>query len=229
MKLETLQDGDQPFDISVHIGNNNAPVVLFAAGAGGQPARYITLLDTLVNSGHTIIAPHFERLASPNPTENELILRARQLSLALDIFSDYSSKVVGVGHSIGATSLIALAGAKMWLKPNRQIDIAPDTRLRRLALLAPATGFFQTPSSLDAVVIPVLIWVGSEDNITPPQQSKWLAQTMPNPKVTDLHITKGAGHFSFMDTGPPNAIEPLDNKSDFIQEYSKAVVEFLAI
>lgn len=228
MRSEVLQDGDESFNVSVHECDKNSPAVLFAVGSGGQPERYSTLLEEIVRSGYTVIAPHFDRLVSPYPKEEELTLRARRLTLALDAFSQPDATVVGVGHSIGAATLVALAGAQMWLGVGRQVSITPENRLLRLALLAPPTGFFQAPGALDALKVPILVWVGSEDNITPPSQSEWLAQAMSNSQTADLRITNGAGHFSFMDLAPPNTIEPLDNKLEFIQEYSSEVSKFLA-
>ncbi|UUO24916.1 hypothetical protein FGD67_18115 [Colwellia sp. M166] len=228
MRLEIIEDGGVPFDVSIHEGDKNCPVVLFAVGSGGQPERYSTFLKELVESDFTVIAPHFERLLSPHPREEELALRGRRLSLALSAFSQPGAKVVGVGHSIGATTLFALAGAQMWLGPGRQVNISREKRLLRLALLAPPTGFFQAPGALDALKVPILVWVGSEDNITPPSQSEWLAQAISSSQKADLRITNGAGHFSFMDLAPPNTVEPLDNKLEFIQEYSSEVSKFLA-
>ena len=167
MQTQTLQDGSESFEVSVHEAARISPVVLFAVGAGGKPERHATLLDALAKSGCTVVAPHFERLASPVPSEVDLTLRARRLSLALDAFVQPGTTAVGVGHSIGAATLVALAGAQMWLGPGRRVNIAPDGRLTRLALLAPPTGFFQAPEALDAVRVPILAWAGSEDGITP--------------------------------------------------------------
>jgi predicted dienelactone hydrolase len=227
MKTETLQDGTESFYISVHEAEKNSPVVLFAVGSGGQPERHSTLLEKLVESGCTIIAPHFELLVSPYPKEDELTLRARRLSLALDAFSQSGAIVAGVGHSIGAATLLALAGAKMWLGSGQQVSITPEKRLARLALLAPPTGFFQAPEALDAVNSLMLVWVGSEDKITPPEQSKWLAQGISGSQTVDLRIANGAGHFSFMDLAPPNTVEPLANKLEFIKRYSSEVSKFI--
>jgi pimeloyl-ACP methyl ester carboxylesterase len=228
METKILQDGAESFSVSVHESDNNSPMVLFAVGSGGLPERYATLLEVFVKSGYTVVAPHFERLVSPFPKEEELNLRARRLSLALDAFSQSDSKVAGVGHSIGAATLLALVGAQMWLGPGRRIEIAPDNRLVRLALLATPAGFFQAPEALDAVRVPMLAWVGSEDDITPPAQSEWLAQAMSGWQTVDLRVTDGAGHFSFMDLTPPNTTEPLSNKHEFIQKYSSEVSKFVA-
>ncbi len=227
MQTKTLQDGAESFNVSVHETPIVSPVVLFAVGAGGQPERHATLLDALAESGCTVVAPHFERLASPVPMEEELTLRARRLSIALDAFVQPGSTVVGVGHSIGATTLVALAGAQMWLAPGQCIDIAPDSRLTRIALLAPPTGFFQAPGALDAVRAPILVWVGSADIITPPAQTEWFAHAMRDLQTVDVRVTDGAGHFSFMDLPPPNTSEPLINKQAFLQEHSSEVCRFL--
>lgn len=227
MRTQTLQDGFETFKVSIHEAAKNSPVVLFAVGSGGQPERHATLLDALAESGCIVVAPHFERLASPVPREAELTLRARRLSLALDAFVQSGATAAGVGHSIGAATLVALAGAQMWLGPSRCVNIAPDSRLTRLALLASPTGFFQAPGALDAVRVPILAWAGSRDGIAPPTQTEWLAHAMRDWQTVDVRVTDGAGHFSFMDLPPPQTTEPLPNKQAFLQDLSSEVCKFV--
>jgi predicted dienelactone hydrolase len=227
MQTQTLQDGAESFIVSVHEAAENSPVVLFAVGAGGQPERHATLLDALLESSFTVIAPHFERLVSPIPTEADLTLRARRLSLTLDAFVQPGTTAAGVGHSIGAATLVALTGAQMWLGTGRRVNITPDSRLTRLALLATPTGFFQAPGALDAVRVPILAWVGSKDGITPPAQTEWLAHAMRDWQTVDVRVTDGAGHFSFMDLPPPQITEPLPNKQAFLREHSSEVCKFV--
>jgi predicted dienelactone hydrolase len=227
MQTQTLQDGAESFIVSVHEAAENSPVVLFAVGAGGQPERHATLLDALLESSFTVIAPHFERLVSPIPTEADLTLRARRLSLTLDAFVQPGTTAAGVGHSIGAATLVALTGAQMWLGTGRRVNITPDSRLTRLALLATPTGFFQAPGALDAVRVPILAWVGSKDGITPPAQTEWLAHAMRDWQTVDVHVTDGAGHFSFMDLPPPQITEPLTNKQAFLREHSSEICKFV--
>ena len=227
MLTQTLQDAADSFKVSVQEAAAGAPVVLFAVGTGGQPERHATLLGALAGAGCKIVAPHFERLASTTPSEDELTLRARRLSLALDAFTEPSAKVVGVGHSIGAATLVAMAGAQMWLAPGRRVFIAPDGRLTRLALLAPPTGFFRAPAALDAVRVPVLAWVGSADSITPPVQTEWMASAMRASIAVDVRVTEGAGHFSCMDIPPPHTTEPLPDKNAFLQAYSREICKFV--
>lgn len=227
MRTQTLQDGAESFIVSVHEAAENSPMVLFAVGAGGQPERHATLLDALAESSCTVVAPHFERLASPIPTEADLTLRARRLSLTLDAFVQPGAIAAGVGHSIGAATLVALTGAQMWLGTGRRVNITLDSRLTRLALLATPTGFFQAPGALDAVRVPILAWVDSKDGITPPAQTEWLAHAMRDWQTVDIRVTEGAGHFSFMDLPPPQTTEPLPNKQAFLREYSSEVCKFV--
>ncbi len=227
MREQTLIDGSESFTVSVRESQKPSILVLFAVGGGGNPERHVTLLESLAQSGCTVVAPHFQRLASLTITEEELMLRARRLSLTLDPFVKPGTIVVGIGHSIGAAMLIALAGGQMWLGPGRRVNISADTRLNRLALLATPTGFFQVPGALDTVKSPITIWVGSEDDITPPSQSEWFIQAMPDSQAVDIHVVAGAGHFSFMDQMPPGVVEPLKNKQSFLQALSGELCKFV--
>src|SRR5690606_37068824 len=101
MQTHTLQDESGSFQVSVREAEKHSLAVLFAVGAGGDPERHVTLLDTLTEAGCMVIAPHFQRLTSLMPTEAELTLRARRLCLALRTFAQPDTTVVGVGHSIG--------------------------------------------------------------------------------------------------------------------------------
>ncbi len=228
MQTRMLQDGTESFEVSVHEAPVHSQLVLFAVGAGGQPERYVTLMDTLAESGCMIVAPHFDRLVSPDPGEEALTLRARRLSLALDAFVKPGRTAAGVGHSIGAAVLLALAGAQMWLGAGRRVStITSDSRLTHLSLLATPTDFFQAPGALDAVKVPLQAWVGSADNITPPSQTERLAHAMRDRHTVDIRIIDGAGHFSFMDRVPPQTTEPLSTKQAFLQEYAREVCAFV--
>lgn len=227
MQTKILEDQAGPFKVSVSEAAGDGPVVLFAVGSGGVPERHATLLETLGKAGCTVIAPHFERLASPFPSEAELTLRARRLSCALDAFAGPAATVAGVGHSIGAATLLAMAGAQMWLGIGRRVGIALDPRLTRLVLLAPPTGFFQVPGALDAMRLATLAWVGSADMMTRCAQVEWLANALPEQRSVELRITDGAGHFSFMDQPPPNTVEPLPDKAAFLRESSKQICKFV--
>lgn len=227
MPTLTLTDGAESFKVTVLESTVRSKVVLFAVGAGGNPERYRTLLTALAESECTVVAPHFERLVSPVPPERDLLLRTRRLTLALNAVTQSGSAAAGVGHSIGAAALLALAGGQMWLGPGRRVDIAPDERLTKLVLLAPPTGFFQPTGALNSVCIPILAWVGSQDAVTPPVQVDVLTRAMRDRLPVDVHMTEGAGHFSFMDLPPPQTVEPLLDKQAFLDELAKEIRNFL--
>ncbi len=163
-----LSDGADWFEVTVLEAVEPSHVVLFSVGAGGNPERHLPLLTTLADHGCSVAAPHFERLVSVIPTESDLLLRARRLRLALDYVMRPTLPVAGVGHSIGATMLLALAGAQAWTRAGQCVSVSPDKRFDRLVLLAPATDFFRVPGALDGVRLPILAWTGTKDEITPP-------------------------------------------------------------
>src|SRR3954466_5235381 len=139
MATLTLTDQSGPFEVTLLQAGEPRGIALFSVGAGGNPERHLPLLAALAERGVTVIAPHFARLTSPNPTDDDLLLRARRLHLAIDAVAQQES-VVGIGHSIGATVLLALAGGQMWMRQDGRLLINRDERLRKLALLTPATG-----------------------------------------------------------------------------------------
>jgi GNAT superfamily N-acetyltransferase len=110
--------------------------------------------------------------------------------------------VIGIGHSIGATMLLALAGGDLWLRPPPGEIPSPLVVARlpfaQLLLLAPPTGYFPQPFSANA---PVSVWVGANDTLTPPAQAERLAELLASP--ADVHVVPGADHFSFLHVAPP--------------------------
>ncbi len=201
--------------------------MLFAVGSGGSPARHEGLLSFLASAGHTVVAPHFERLTSAHPSASDLKVRARRLSLALDEFAPFGLPVAGVGHSIGASVLLGLAGGHMWLGPDKRVAIIPDSRLARLVLLAPPTGFFMAPQALRSVRTPVLAWSGTKDALTPPDQVNLLRHAMNVDTPLEVRVTEGAGHFSFMSTPPPGSAEPLLDRQSFLDDLARGIQTFL--
>tara|TARA_R110000796_G_scaffold41132_4_gene101726 strand:- start:20250 stop:20654 length:405 start_codon:yes stop_codon:yes gene_type:complete len=101
--------------------------------------------------------------------------------------------VVGVGHSLGAAALLALAGGQIWLAAGRHVEIVPDGRLTRLVLLTPPMGFFQVEGALDAVQTPILAWAGSRDSITPAAHVDVLVGALSGRLPLDVRVTEGPG------------------------------------
>jgi pimeloyl-ACP methyl ester carboxylesterase len=224
LQRRILHDGSDTFEVSSATAKTPMRTVLFLVGGGGNPERHAPLLVTLADAGCNVVAPHFAMLASPSVDEEIFRNRIRRAQLALDSVSLQQLPVVGIGHSLGATALLALAGARAWLGPSRSLDIPVDSRLTKLLLFAPALGFFEAPNALDSMHVPLELWTGTEDALSPPAASQRLARALPSQVRRDLHVAQGAGHFSFMHVGPPNAVEPLADKAAFLTDLVRDVV-----
>ena len=133
---------------------------------------------------------------------------------------------VGLGHSIGATILIALAGGQARMEGGQQLRIQPDNRLKRLVLLTPATAFFQAPGALEKIRTPMLVWAGTDDVMTPPGQAEFLKQKLTDRTQIDVRIVEGAGHFSFMNILPPQTVDSLPNREAFLAELAVEIHQF---
>lgn len=199
---------------------NPAHTILFAAGGGGNPERHLPLLNSLVENNCTVIAPYFERLASHIPTTEELLLRIDSMHAALDFIGKLNLPIVGIGHSIGATLLLALSGGQMWMRSGQPLSIASDERIKKLLLITPSIGFFQAPKALEGVRIPIEAWAGSLDKMTPPEQIESLKHGLSAPASFAFHVVEGAGHFSFMNTLPPNIVEPMKSRDEFLVKFA---------
>ncbi len=222
-----VEDGSEQFDVTVLEAKEARCSVLFAVGSGGNPERHLPLLSYLAEHGCQVLAPHFERLVSPEVTARDLLLRARRLRLAVDSALRPGLPLSGVGHSIGATLLLALAGAQLWLRSGQVLPIEPDPRLEKLVLMTPPTGFFRAPGALHAVRAPILAWGGTNDVITPPAQIEYLKGALAARPSVDVRVAEGAGHFSFMNTPPPGTEEPLPNREAFLASLAVEIHRFI--
>jgi len=223
--MTEVADGAGSSEVTVLGDVNSSRTVLFSVGSGGNPLRHLDLLSSLAAES-LVVAPHFDRLTTTQPSAEQLLLRASRLRAALASSGESPRPVVGVGHSIGATVLLALAGARIWMGPDEPVDIEPIDRLQGLALLAPASGYFFAPGAVDQVKSPVLAWVGSEDHITPPSQIEMLVSRFREQSRVDLRVVDGAGHFSFLDDLPHGVQDPLQEREEFLAEMAASVSGF---
>ncbi len=219
----SLQDGGEAFAAVVVEPAEPDRLVLFAVGAGGRPERHLPLLEALAEHGCTVVAPRSERLATPTPSVGDLQLRARRLTLAIDAAARPGLPVAAIGHSIGATVLLALAGGTARTRDGRAVGIRPDPRLERLVLLAPATDFFAAPGALEAIRVPLFVWAGSRDTITPPAQAERLKRALEGRAPVTLRVVEDAGHFSFMNEPPPGTTETLSDRKGFLDALAAEV------
>ncbi len=217
----TVLRGDRSFDVSVLRATAPTRVVSFIAGRGGNPERHAPLLLALAEMGCTVVAPHYPLLATPRVDDDVLTERTERARLALDAFAPPGLPVVGIGHSLGASAQLVLAGAQAFLSREGPTRVAVDSRLTRLVLFAPAASFLLAPDALDALALPVTLWAGTEDAISPPASAHALAAAAPS---IDVRIAEGAGHFSFMHDPPPNTTEPLPDRDGFLAALLDATV-----
>lgn len=201
--------------------------VLFAAGRGGNPGRHRPLMDRMAERGCTVIAPHFEMLAPSFPSKADLDKRILRLAASIRDCARRDLPVFGVGHSIGATALLALQGAEGEVIDGQRLMVGTEAPLGRLALLAPPTDFFRRPGALRRITTPISIWVGEKDSVTPPAQSRFLLQALGDQASVELHIDPDAGHFTYMDELPPNAPEPHPDREAFLARLAEDVAAFL--
>ena len=201
-------------------------VLVFAAGSGGDPERHSPLLSALAEGGCKVIAPQFERIVSPFPSAEELAVRAHLLKNALQSSTDINLPVIGMGHSIGATLLLALAGGQMTLLSGQELQIPKETLLQKLILFTPPTGFFRSPGSLDKIQTPIQLWAGSEDSITPPAEIEFLKNEMTTAPI-EYHLIEGAGHFSFMNSLPPNRVDSMPMRKKFLEGLPAELIRFI--
>jgi hypothetical protein len=122
--------------------------------------------------------------------------------------------------------LLALAGGTMWMGPGRPLTIPRVAGLSRLALLAPATGFFQAPGALEGVTANLFVRAGECDTVTPPSQSVWLGEALGARVSLNHRVEPGAGHFSFMHLPPPGLPESLANHEAFLERLTGEIVDF---
>lgn len=233
ISLDTTDGGT--FEVTSHEPPEATRVVLFMAGAGGSPERHAPLLDALAQRGLAVIAPHFERLATPRPTESELLGRMDRVRAALDTLQG-SRPLFGAGHSIGATLLLGSAGATMWLGPDTRVAL-PRLAFEQLVLMAPPVGFFAAPHALDTLEIPdghdgagptkarILLWSGGSDTLTPASSHERIRVSL-GAKV-DLRVVEGATHFTFMHLPPPHIRDDVDGRDSILERITRESCDFL--
>jgi len=226
LKLEIEQ---KIFDVTLYQVRDATACILFAAGLGGSPLRHIGLMETFARHGISVVAPHFEMVTSSFPTKAELTERLQRLDLAAEKFCTHYVSVSGVGHSLGAVILLIHAGATAWTIAREPVSFDGHNILNRLVLLTPPADFLPTHKSLAAIHVPLQIWAGDKDLITPPSQAIFLHQLLSIHTSSELHIAENAGHFTFMDKLPPQVTEPHPSRNDFLLRLGETVSHFISL
>ena len=209
------------FDAPIAVWDSSPrPVALISHGNTGSPFTHRGTAMTLVQAGFVVLLP--EHLgnsrsdASLTGTVELLRVRPQQIhdafaALHADtlLASHVSvSRRVLIGHSIGAYTALAAAGAQPvntpFDRPVAEPTLLEMTRLDGVAglvLLAPAAGWFMPPARLDGVEAPVLLFRGERDEVTPALHSQLLREGLTATTLTEIEVPN-AGHFSFQTPFP---------------------------
>jgi len=198
---------------------------VFVAGRGGNPGRHLALLRVLTELGCTMVAPHFQMLASAVPTKAELDERVALLETVLGQYAN--EKTIGVGHSIGGTLLLALAGGQALTHSAQGFGPKKRWKFDRLALLAPPLDFFLHPGALQSVDTPIYLRNGGMDVITPPGKALRFKQQFGQQGQIDFILDEQAGHFSYMDELPPQIEDTQPDRHRFLANLAIDIGHFL--
>lgn len=218
---------DDPI-ITVLESDNPKSIVLFAAGRGGNPMRHLPFLTDLVRHGNTVVAPHFEMLKSTVPEKAELDERIEIIDAAIACHALEKRPLVGIGHSIGAVALLAMAGGRGETLVGDQFAAKQPIQFNRLALFAPPTGFFRKPGALHNLNTAVDVWVGAKDTITPPDQALFLKYALEGQVSINVHVDEDAGHFTFMNELPPGMVDTHPDRFAYLLSLSDKVTKLIS-
>ncbi|CAH1201667.1 hypothetical protein PAECIP111893_01691 [Paenibacillus plantiphilus] len=231
------------------------PLVLISHGTGGSPLVYRTLARHLARNGFIAGMPEHpfnnRNNNSLEGTMQNLTYRPRHIQMAVDWFfqnellseSLIPDAVSIIGHSLGGyTALAAAGGAPTCFshetpdgKP-QSVEVAPDSRIRSLVLLAPASVWFRAEGALRAVNIPILMLDAENDPYTPPFHAQIIVEGVADPSKIIYRTVENAGHFSFLSPFPESMItssflpsqDPLGfDRQHFHEKLNAEVLEFL--
>ena len=117
------------------------------------------------------------------------------------------------------------------IAPDATVALAPDTRIRAIALAAPALAKIFPPHGLDGVKIPVQLWVAGKDDIVTDAVS--LRTLLPTPP-TYRPVANG-GHFAFLapcsaflaKIAAPICVDPKGfARTAFLRDFQRGLIGF---
>jgi len=203
------------------------PLALISHGTGGTPFVYRTLAHHLARNGFIVGLPeHPFNNRNDNSLENtvkNLEYRPRHLRMAGDWFFEnepFQGKVQPdavsiIGHSMGGYTALAAAGGVPTSLPDespdgipQRVEVTPDSRIRSLVLLAPATVWFREEGALRGVTVPILMLDAEKDPHTPPYHAQIVLNGVEDPGKIQYRTVENAGHYSFLSPFPASMCHP---------------------
>lgn len=254
-KCEKLGPYDINLSMNAAIKEGIFPLGMISHGAGGSHLVYRVLAHYLASNGFMVGIPeHPFNNRNNNSWENtleNLLNRPKHLKMAIDWFFNHEpfskhlkpNAVSVIGHSMGGYTALALAGGKPTSfgreAPDgheQAIHVMPDSRIKAVILLAPATVWFRFPGALSAVKIPILMLSAEKDEYTPLFHAKIVLEGVTDNTKIQHSVIKNAGHFSFLSpfpeamtraTFPPSQDPSGFDRAEFQQELNVKILKFL--
>jgi predicted dienelactone hydrolase len=203
------------------------PLVVWSHGRTGTRTAYALLCEGLAARGYVVVAPDHAgdtlldwMLGAAVDDDTNGVQRVADLQWVLDAVLDGGTeatsglvvdrdRVAVAGHSYGAWSALALAGAE-----------PPDPRVRAVAGLQSFTRTL-TKAQLGRVTVPTLLVVGALDATTPPStdadRAFALLRACPDARRIDI---AAAGHQACSDVGLYLELAPqVAGLPDLVTEY----------
>ncbi len=216
-------------------GEELFPVLIFSHGAGGSKDGYgylgrywaahgyVVLLPTHLGSDKSLLKPgrplyNLRAIKGMIHQEDNLSNRPKDISFLLDSLPNIDRSFPGLkgridptrvgvgGHSFGAYTSMAVAGAGIYLSPSAEKPVRfTDTRVVAFLALSPqGPGHWAfREDSWESIRRPVFMATGTQDrgfenNEAPDWRKKAFKNLRPGHKF--LAVIKGANHMDFSDT-----------------------------
>jgi predicted dienelactone hydrolase len=191
------------------------PMVIFSHGNCGPSWQSTPLVETLASHGMIVLAPNHagnsvnDCLGTGTPDPFEVAARNRPLDVSFLIdamlarvadpddpfYVRVDPRRIGVaGHSFGGYTALAMAAGVD--RPDLGIEIEPDPRVRAIAPIAPASGFF-SDAELAAIQVPMLLLSATEDTTTPVVPNTTRPWELAGSRPLYRADIAGAGHLHF--------------------------------
>lgn len=214
-------------------------LVVISHGTGSMPMLHRGLAIALARAGYVVAVPeHPGNSRADNSlagTEANLRNRPGHLRAVIDwAFGNEAfgralpaRRVAAIGHSLGAYTVLALAGGRPTAFPweatsgaPTRIDVPLDERVTAVVLLAPAVAWFVEAGALSDVRVPTLMLTGEKDDLEIPGE-----KTLPDGRI----VFMPAGHSALVlrDLGPRGLVDhrviPNASHYSFLTPYPAAM------
>jgi D-alanine--poly(phosphoribitol) ligase subunit 1 len=192
------------------IAPNSYPLLIISHGQGGHRFNQCYLAEFLSTQSYIVACVEHEQdnAFDQRLSESELNIyyRAKDVQFSINyLLNSHIALMIDVknifaaGHSIGATTIMALTGSVAKKNQYFQEENIVEPKIKAMMLMAPAQSDFFTEQSLKKNVIPSLLVLSGQDELLPNEGSDYL-------KKLNWHQVlefQEAGHFVYLMECPP--------------------------